>query len=266
MFRWQKAIQEYIGSMTIIYKEGKSHNNSDGPSRWPLDNVKRNPAYDPDIPAKIPIHFMEIDRRKNFTFSEWEQEFGTSHNDSTEPEGTKTLILQRSYSELHNAFFSSVTKTYAKHKQCTILFLHSNTGKLASLVEKGWNSFLSVDHWKKNLLTTHPTAKDFHDMWKKACETAARCIAKAKEYNNQRYDKTHKGPAFKEGDQVLVSTLNFNNLQGPKKMRDSFFGTIHYHYIDRKKCSGSPTHRGILQETPSVPSESSEALPPNRRG
>ncbi|MBW0483064.1 hypothetical protein O181_022779 [Austropuccinia psidii MF-1] len=31
-------------------------------------------------------------------------------------------------------------------------------------------------------------------------------------------------PDFKEGDQVLVSTLNFNNLKGPKKMRDSFGG------------------------------------------
>ncbi|MBW0585806.1 hypothetical protein O181_125521 [Austropuccinia psidii MF-1] len=29
---------------------------------------------------------------------------------------------------------------------------------------------------------------------------------------------------FEEGDQVLVSTLNFNNLKGPKKMRDSFLG------------------------------------------
>ncbi|MBW0580597.1 hypothetical protein O181_120312 [Austropuccinia psidii MF-1] len=29
-------------------------------------------------------------------------------------------------------------------------------------------------------------------------------------------------PDFKEGDQVLVSTLKFNNLKGPKKMRDSF--------------------------------------------
>ncbi|MBW0558218.1 hypothetical protein O181_097933 [Austropuccinia psidii MF-1] len=29
-------------------------------------------------------------------------------------------------------------------------------------------------------------------------------------------------PDFKEGDQVLVSTLNFNNLKGPKTMRDSF--------------------------------------------
>ncbi|MBW0584422.1 hypothetical protein O181_124137 [Austropuccinia psidii MF-1] len=31
-------------------------------------------------------------------------------------------------------------------------------------------------------------------------------------------------PDFKERDQVLVSTLNFNNLKVPKKMRDSFVG------------------------------------------
>ncbi|MBW0543685.1 hypothetical protein O181_083400 [Austropuccinia psidii MF-1] len=31
-------------------------------------------------------------------------------------------------------------------------------------------------------------------------------------------------PDFKEGDQVLVSTLNINNLKGQKKMRDSFVG------------------------------------------
>ncbi|MBW0517357.1 hypothetical protein O181_057072 [Austropuccinia psidii MF-1] len=33
-------------------------------------------------------------------------------------------------------------------------------------------------------------------------------------------------PDIKEGDQVLVSTLNFNNLKGHKKMRDSFVGTL----------------------------------------
>ncbi|MBW0466288.1 hypothetical protein O181_006003 [Austropuccinia psidii MF-1] len=31
-------------------------------------------------------------------------------------------------------------------------------------------------------------------------------------------------PDFKEGDKVLVSTLSFNNLKGPKRMRDSFVG------------------------------------------
>ncbi|MBW0573994.1 hypothetical protein O181_113709 [Austropuccinia psidii MF-1] len=57
---------------------------------------------------------------------------------------------------------------------------HSTTGKTPAVVEKGWNPLLPVDHLKKNLLTIHPTAKDFHDMWKRACDTAAKCIAEAK--------------------------------------------------------------------------------------
>ncbi|MBW0503289.1 hypothetical protein O181_043004 [Austropuccinia psidii MF-1] len=61
-------------------------------------------------------------------------------------------------------------------------------------------------------------------MRKRACDTAAKCIAEEKEYNKQRGDKSHMEPDFKEGDQVLVSTLNYNNLKGPKKMRDSFVG------------------------------------------
>ncbi|MBW0593002.1 hypothetical protein O181_132717 [Austropuccinia psidii MF-1] len=61
-------------------------------------------------------------------------------------------------------------------------------------------------------------------MWKRACETADKCIAEEKELNKQRRDKSHMKPDFKEGDQVLVSTLNFNNCKGPKKMRDSFVG------------------------------------------
>ncbi|MBW0522644.1 hypothetical protein O181_062359 [Austropuccinia psidii MF-1] len=39
---------------------------------------------------------------------------------------------------------------------------HSTTGKTPALVEKGWNSLLPVDHLKKDLLSIHPTAKDFH--------------------------------------------------------------------------------------------------------
>ncbi|MBW0518844.1 hypothetical protein O181_058559 [Austropuccinia psidii MF-1] len=95
---------------------------------------------------------------------------------------------------------------------------HSTTGKLPSLVEKGWNPLLPVDHLKKNLLTIHPTAKDFHEMWNRAFDTSSRCIAKEKEYDKQRWDKSHMEPDFKEGDQVLVSTLNFNNLKRPNKM------------------------------------------------
>ncbi|MBW0487425.1 hypothetical protein O181_027140 [Austropuccinia psidii MF-1] len=101
---------------------------------------------------------------------------------------------------------------------------HSTRGKTPALVEKGWNPLFPFNHLKKNLLTIHPTAKDLHDMCKRACNTAAICIAEAKEYKKQRWDKTHMEPDFKEGDQVLVSTLSFNNLTGTKEMRDSFVG------------------------------------------
>ncbi|MBW0545154.1 hypothetical protein O181_084869 [Austropuccinia psidii MF-1] len=74
MLRWQIDIQVYRGNMTIIYKEGKCHTNADGLSRWPLDNVKSNPAYDPEVAAKIPIHFMKTDRRKNSIFYNGHQE------------------------------------------------------------------------------------------------------------------------------------------------------------------------------------------------
>ncbi|MBW0479539.1 hypothetical protein O181_019254 [Austropuccinia psidii MF-1] len=47
-------------------------------------------------------------------------------------------------------------------------YQHSTTGKTTSLIEKQWNPLLPVDHLKKNLLTIQPTAKYFHEMWKRA--------------------------------------------------------------------------------------------------
>ncbi|MBW0465307.1 hypothetical protein O181_005022 [Austropuccinia psidii MF-1] len=58
--------------MTSIYKEGNRHSNEDGLSLWTLENVQRNPAYDPEIASKIHINFKEIDRKKNFKFSQGE--------------------------------------------------------------------------------------------------------------------------------------------------------------------------------------------------
>ncbi|MBW0472193.1 hypothetical protein O181_011908 [Austropuccinia psidii MF-1] len=90
MLRWEIAIRKCRGNMSIIYKEGKSHTNADGLSRLPLDNFKSNPAYDPEVAAKIPIHVMEIDRRKNFRFSEWAPGSGTPNSGKTDSEGTET--------------------------------------------------------------------------------------------------------------------------------------------------------------------------------
>ncbi|MBW0466252.1 hypothetical protein O181_005967 [Austropuccinia psidii MF-1] len=77
-------IQKYRVNMNIIYKEGKSQINAYGLSRWPLDNFKSKPFYEPEVAAKIPFHFMEIERSKNFRSSIWEPEGGTPDSEDTE--------------------------------------------------------------------------------------------------------------------------------------------------------------------------------------
>ncbi|MBW0508572.1 hypothetical protein O181_048287 [Austropuccinia psidii MF-1] len=47
MLRWQVAIQEYRGNMTIVHKAGNIKKNADGLSRWALANTPDNPAYVP---------------------------------------------------------------------------------------------------------------------------------------------------------------------------------------------------------------------------
>ncbi|MBW0496397.1 hypothetical protein O181_036112 [Austropuccinia psidii MF-1] len=87
---------------------------------------------------------------------------------------------------------------------------------------ESFKTLLPVDNLKKNILKVHSTAKDCHDMWKNVCDKEARFIVEAKEFNKQRYEKTCREPDFRERAQVLVSTLNFDNLKAPDKMRDLF--------------------------------------------
>ncbi|MBW0519187.1 hypothetical protein O181_058902 [Austropuccinia psidii MF-1] len=54
---------------------------------------------------------------------------------------------------------------------------NSTTGKTPAVVEKGWNPLFPVDHLKRNLLTIHPTATYFHEMWKRACDTASKMLS-----------------------------------------------------------------------------------------
>ncbi|MBW0576528.1 hypothetical protein O181_116243 [Austropuccinia psidii MF-1] len=53
---------------------------------------------------------------------------------------------------------------------------------------------------------------------------AKQSINDAFDYAKQKWDKSHIVPDFKVGDLVLVSTLNFNNIKGPKKLKDSDLG------------------------------------------
>ncbi|MBW0560757.1 hypothetical protein O181_100472 [Austropuccinia psidii MF-1] len=119
------------------------------------------------------------------------------------------------------------------HDLCTLLpalepvyktSIHSSTGKTPAMLEKGLNPRLPCDTLKKNLVAIHPTPSSFNLMLDKARHHSNRCMQDSSKYAKERWDKSHKPPGFKIGDLLLVSTLNFKNIKGPKKFKDSFAG------------------------------------------
>ncbi|MBW0582774.1 hypothetical protein O181_122489 [Austropuccinia psidii MF-1] len=92
------------------------------------------------------------------------------------------------------------------------------------MLEKGWNPKLPIDTLKKDLVDIHPTASRFKLLLDKVRHHANQSMNDALEYAKQKWDKSHTTPEFKGGDLILVSTLNFNNIKGPKKLKDSFAG------------------------------------------
>ncbi|MBW0507260.1 hypothetical protein O181_046975 [Austropuccinia psidii MF-1] len=102
--------------------------------------------------------------------------------------------------------------------------IHLYTGKTPAMLEKGWNPRLPYDTLKKNLVDINPTESSFTIMLDKERHHANRCMQDSFKYAKEEWDKSHKPPEFKIGDFVLVSTLNFKNIRGRKKLKDSFAG------------------------------------------
>ncbi|MBW0466141.1 hypothetical protein O181_005856 [Austropuccinia psidii MF-1] len=92
------------------------------------------------------------------------------------------------------------------------------------MLEKGWNPRLPADTLRKNLSEIHPTASNFKMILDKMKHHSKQSINETFDYAKQKWDKSHKVPDFKLEDLVLVSTLNFNNTKGPKKLKDSYVG------------------------------------------
>ncbi|MBW0540535.1 hypothetical protein O181_080250 [Austropuccinia psidii MF-1] len=90
------------------------------------------------------------------------------------------------------------------------------------MLEKCGNPRLPYDTLKKDLVDIHPTASSFKIMLDKARHHSNICMKDSFKYAKERWDKSHKPPDLKIGDFALVSTLNFNNIRGPKKLKDSF--------------------------------------------
>ncbi|MBW0526138.1 hypothetical protein O181_065853 [Austropuccinia psidii MF-1] len=119
------------------------------------------------------------------------------------------------------------------HDWCTLIpalelayktSIHYSTGKTPAMLEKFLNPRLPYYTLKKDLVDIHPTASSFKLILDKERHHANRCMQDSFKYEKERWDKSHKPPDFRIGDLVLVSTLNFNSIQGPKKLKDYFAG------------------------------------------
>ncbi|MBW0518666.1 hypothetical protein O181_058381 [Austropuccinia psidii MF-1] len=102
--------------------------------------------------------------------------------------------------------------------------VHSSTGQTPAMLEKGWNPILPEEKLRKYLIEIHTAASSFKIMLYKAKQHAKQSMNDVFDYAKQKWDKSHKVPDFKLGDLVLVLTLNFNNIEGPKPLKDSYVG------------------------------------------
>ncbi|MBW0557377.1 hypothetical protein O181_097092 [Austropuccinia psidii MF-1] len=119
------------------------------------------------------------------------------------------------------------------HDWCTLIpalelayrtSVHSSTGQTPAMLEKGSNPRLPSDTLSKDLIDIHPTPSSFKRILDKVKHHSKQSMNDAFEYAKQKWGKSHKVPDFKVEDLVLVSTLNFNNIKGPKKLKDSYVG------------------------------------------
>ncbi|MBW0535269.1 hypothetical protein O181_074984 [Austropuccinia psidii MF-1] len=123
------------------------------------------------------------------------------------------------------------------HDWCTLLpalelayktSVHTFTGQTPAMLEKGWNPRLPADTLRKDLIDIHPTASRYKIILDKVKHHAKQSMNDAFDYAKQKWDKSQKVPDFKVGDLVIVSILNFNNIKGPKKLKDYYLGPFFF--------------------------------------
>ncbi|MBW0570755.1 hypothetical protein O181_110470 [Austropuccinia psidii MF-1] len=121
------------------------------------------------------------------------------------------------------------------HDWCTLIpalklayktSIHASTGKTPAMLGKGWNPKLPVDTLKKDLVDIHPAASSFNLLLDKVRHHANQRMNDAFEYAKLEWDKSHRTLGFEVGDLILISTLNFNNIKGQKKLKASFSTTF----------------------------------------
>ncbi|MBW0550035.1 hypothetical protein O181_089750 [Austropuccinia psidii MF-1] len=198
------------------------------------------------------------DRDTKFTTALWtnyHRFFGTKLSFSTEYHPQKDGLAERMIQTLVDIIrrFCAYGLEFKDsdgftHDWCTLIpelelayksSVHSSTGQTPAMLEKGWNPRLQADILRKDLIDIHPTASSFKIMLDKVKHHAKQSLDDSFDYEKQQWDKSHKVPDFKLGDLVLVSTLNFKNIKGPKKLTDYYVGTFFCFCLTWNQCISS---------------------------
>ncbi|MBW0580072.1 hypothetical protein O181_119787 [Austropuccinia psidii MF-1] len=115
MLRWQIAIQEYRGNMTIVHKEGNIHKHDDGLSGQALANTPDNPAY-------VPLE--------------------------AEPQ---ILIEGSNITDIGTEFFEEVRESYKQDRNCHILTSlldkDCNNTSLVNVLDEVWKNSYSEERF-----------------------------------------------------------------------------------------------------------------------
>ncbi|MBW0511815.1 hypothetical protein O181_051530 [Austropuccinia psidii MF-1] len=117
------------------------------------------------------------------------------------------------------------------HDWCTLIpafevsyntSIHASKAKSPAKLEKGWNPKLPFDTLKKGLVDIPTIASRFKLLLDKLRHHENQSMTDFFEYSKKKWDRSNNTPEFKVGDLILVSTLKFNNIKGPRKLKDKF--------------------------------------------
>ncbi|MBW0483185.1 hypothetical protein O181_022900 [Austropuccinia psidii MF-1] len=81
--------------------------------------------------------------------------------------------------------------------------VHSSTGQMPAMLEKGRNKRLPEDTLRKDFIDIHPTASSFKVILDRVSHHVKQRVNDAFEYGKQKWDKSHKVLDFILGDLVL---------------------------------------------------------------
>ncbi|MBW0488223.1 hypothetical protein O181_027938 [Austropuccinia psidii MF-1] len=120
----------------------------------------------------------------------------------------------------NNAWCTLIPELELEYKKS----FHSATGQTPAMSEKGWNPRPPADTLRKDLVDINYKASSFAMMLDKVKHHAKQNINDAFGYTEKKWDKSYKVPHLKVVDLVLASTLIFNNITVPKKLKDYYLG------------------------------------------